>query len=225
MQKEVYKKDEKKEGKYCRAVAKQVDAAIKHRQKATAALSRHKVKTRRKMEARQRRAEEKRERTRMKAIRKRAWNVKRSQPIPAAACGVQPAYLLDMPQREEPGRPGGHGLFAPAQQADFLRAFWLTALLLLCPLLALWGMGEAYAAVRANGFADFTTPLALPDAADGGLRIFDFWLEADGLAAPVRIFLDVLWRLWSPAVRLAVQLLELLPAAIRAAAVWITGSM
>lgn len=225
MQKEVHKKDGNKEEKYCRAVAKQVDAAIRHREKATAAQSRHKVKTRRRMEARQRRTEERRERARMKTLRKRAWNVKRSQPIPAAACGVQPAYLLEMPRSEEPGRPGGHGLFAPDRRADFLRAFWLTALLLLCPLLALWGMGEAYAAVRANGFADFTTPLALPDTAGGGLRIFDFVLEADDLAAPVRIFLDILWRLWGPAVRLAVQLLELLPAAIRTAAAWMAGSM
>lgn len=223
MQKEVYKKDEKKEEKYCRAVAKQVDAAIKHRQKATAALSRHKAKARIKMEKRQRRAEEKRERARIKTARKRAWNVKRSQPIPAPPCGVQPAYLSDMPDRRDEGRSGGRRILAPAQRADFLRAFWLTALLLLCPLLALWGMGEAYAAVRANGFADFTAPLALPDDAGGGLRIFDFVLGADGPAAPVRIFLELLWRLWDPALRLTAQLLGLVPAIIQTAAVWLAG--
>lgn len=220
MQREVKKKDEKREEKYCRAVARQVDTALKRQQKSAAVQSRRRAKTCKKMEAKQQKTEEKRMRARRKTARKRAWNVKRNRPVSAPACGASPAYLSRMPRREAAG-PGRAP--APAVRTDFIRAFWLTALLLLCPLLALWGMGEAYTAVRANGFADFTTPLSLPDTAGGGLRAFDFVLGADGLPLPVRICLEIVWRLWSPALRLTLQLLYTLPDAIQSAAAWLAG--
>ena len=207
-------KDVKREEKYCRAVSKQVDEALRHKERAAASLSRQKAKKRKKIEAQQARTAARKEAKKQKSARQKAWRIKRQRPI--ETCEAGPAYLELMPAS---GPPGSRRFLSDEQtRRNFFRTFWLTALLLACPLIALWGMGEAYTAVRVNGFADYTPPLAVYSAADGGgFRFFDFLVHPENLAAPVRMAIEVLWRLFNPALRLVLDLSSLLQEALHSA--------
>ncbi|HIZ83852.1 MAG TPA: hypothetical protein H9668_05485 [Firmicutes bacterium] len=197
--------EEKKEARYCRAVSQQVDKALKSRQKAGAADARRRTRLARQQAIRREREEERKARIRQRAAARRAWNIKKGRPLPLEApvwltrpaAGRRPDSLRDLLSRKE-------------ARAGFLRAFWLTALFIGCPVLALLGMGEAYTAVRANGFAEDVPALALAPS-EGGLRLFDFFIQPDALPGPARWFLQALIQLSGPALRLLWQFFTLLP--------------
>ncbi len=203
------KKEDKRDEKYRLEIAKQVDAAIERRQKSAAAQAKRQAKGRRALEAHRTRKIQETARRQAKTTARRAFRVKMGNPIAVEDCGPPPLYLERLPAVwEQSQRRVG-----PAEKRRaFLRSFGLTALLLACPLFALWGMGQAYEAVRVNGFADYTTPLdVVAENNVWGIRIFDFVLRSDRLPAGVQWLVQVIWQLAGPAVQLICQFLQWVP--------------
>lgn len=200
--------EEKKEARYRRAVSRQVEKALQSRQRAGAAAGRRQVRLSRRRDLRRDREAARKARIRRKAAARKMWNIKKGRPIaleiPAwlapSLQGKRPEVLWDLLSHKE-------------VRGRFFRAFWLTALFIGCPVLALLGMGEAYTAVRANGFAEEAPALALVSS-EGGLRLFDFFILPEGLPGPARWALQALAQLSGPALRLFWQLVTLLPEAI-----------
>ena len=210
MPREVKKsKEEKREEKYRQRTARQVEAAIDKRRKSAVSRAKRVDRMRRVWEHRKDKRQAAAARRQSRLAARRAFRVRRNTPIFLTEYGPPPAYLQNMP---EVWRRSQRRVSPSEKRRDFFRAFGLTALVLACPILALWGMGEAYEAVRVNGFADYTAPLGLYTVGNvQGIRIFDYVLQPDRLPSFIQIGALALWKLTGPAVQLVAQALWWIP--------------
>jgi len=109
--------------------------------------------------------------------------------------------------------------------SGFFRSFWITLLLIFCPIAAIFGMTQAYEAIRVNGFADYSPAIAIDNGDNSKVvRLFDYSVEIPAFSSQVKEIAAVSTKLINPIVRIIAKGFADLPKSLITLINWIEQS-